>query len=193
MVERYRPQTKSSRSHLFPKGKQPEGGGRKKGMVNKIPALIKDAIVMAGQQLGYPEPIYAPKLKAGEPIIKDGKPILTTTIVGYKGTGVDGLVGYVKWLGLNYPPAYAGLLAKVLPLQVHTTATVEHSVTSRFSNLDTSKMSLAELNAAFREVVALSKPLPSKPKLVEYQSQSASSMSEVGPVIEGELGKEQAA
>lgn len=64
------------------------GKGRPKGSRNKTTALIKDAILMAGDE------------------------------VGLDGAGKERMVGYLKRLAVEHPPAFAMLLAKVLPLQV---------------------------------------------------------------------------
>lgn len=64
------------------------GKGRKKGTPNKTTALLKEAI-----------------LKAAE-------------LVGQDGMGKAGLVGYCQSLAVNEPRAFAGLLGKVLPMQV---------------------------------------------------------------------------
>lgn len=65
-----------------------EGSGRQKGTPNKTTALLKDAI-----------------LKAAE-------------MVGEDGAGKGKLVGYLKTLALTQPKSFAGLLGRVLPLQV---------------------------------------------------------------------------
>ena len=46
--------------------------------------------------------------------------------LGSDGEGTGGLVGYLEFLGKKHPKAFAGLLAKVLPMQV--TATVSNSM-----------------------------------------------------------------
>lgn len=64
------------------------GKGRQKGSVNKTTAALKDAILMAAESLGE------------------------------NMNGKDGLTGYLRFLGASEPKAFAGLLGKVLPMQV---------------------------------------------------------------------------
>lgn len=64
------------------------GPGRPKGSANKTTAQLKDAILRAAT-------------KAGD-----------------NGKGRGGLQGYCRFLAMSEPKAFAGLLGKVLPLQV---------------------------------------------------------------------------
>ena len=64
-----------------------ERRGRKAGVPNKIPPLLKVAVLEAASQLGF------------------------------DGMGKDGLVGYLQRLALYYPESFAPLLGRVLPLQ----------------------------------------------------------------------------
>lgn len=66
---------------------QPKGGSRK-GKPNKTTALLKEAILLAAENVG-----------------QDGK-------------GKDGLTGYLMTLAKSQPKAFAGLLGRVLPLQL---------------------------------------------------------------------------
>lgn len=63
-------------------------GGRKKGTPNRTTAILKDAIVRAAELTG-----------------RDGK-------------GMDGLIGYCRFLAVEEPKAFAGLMGRVIPLQV---------------------------------------------------------------------------
>lgn len=69
-------------------GKGTPGPGRPAGVPNKTTALLKDAIVMAAEQ------------------------------VGQDGAGKEGLIGYCKFLATNEPKAFASLMGRVLPTQV---------------------------------------------------------------------------
>ena len=64
------------------------GKGRKKGSVNKTTALLKEAVLSAA------------------------------TETGSDGAGKDGLMGYCAFLARTEPKAFAGLLGRILPLQV---------------------------------------------------------------------------
>ena len=65
------------------------GKGRKKGVPNKTTALLKDAILKAAEATGEDQ------------------------------EGKAGLVGYCTFLAKDEPKAFAQLLGKVLPIQVH--------------------------------------------------------------------------
>jgi hypothetical protein len=68
--------------------------GRKPGSQNRVPTMLKDAILIAAKELGA-----------------DGK-------------GMNGLIGWLKKMARLYPEAYLQLVARVLPLQVQTTTEV---------------------------------------------------------------------
>lgn len=72
-----------------PKRKPPAAGmGRVAGVPNKTTRALKEAILLAAEQVG-----------------RDGR-------------GKDGLVGYLRRVASTDLRAFSGLLAKVLPLQV---------------------------------------------------------------------------
>jgi hypothetical protein len=68
--------------------KPPVSPGRPKGVPNKTTQLLKDAILSAAET------------------------------VGEDGEGKDGLTGYLVRVAKNDIKAYAGLLGKVLPMQI---------------------------------------------------------------------------
>ena len=71
------------------KRKPPAAGkGKKPGTLNKTTAVLKDAILLAAQNVG-----------------EDGK-------------GKGGLTGYLQRLANQEPKAFSSLLARVLPMQV---------------------------------------------------------------------------
>ena len=112
----------------FQKGQpRPPGAGRKPGSVNKTTRLIKDAMLIAAEQLG--EPFYQEywevlKDENGR-VIKDrhGQPKRRRrTRLVYK--GIDGLVGYFRWVALHHAPSFvSGLNNKVMPMQIKITHT----------------------------------------------------------------------
>lgn len=69
-------------------GNRPKTGGRKKGVPNKTTGLLKEAIMKAAE------------------------------LVGEDGEGKGKTVGYLKMLAKTEPKAFAGLLGRVLPLQI---------------------------------------------------------------------------
>lgn len=75
--------------HRFKKGDpRPEGAGRKKGQVNKITPLLKEAIIMAAEAEGRDQ------------------------------NGKDGLIGYLRVLSRREPAVFGRLLEKLLPYQL---------------------------------------------------------------------------
>lgn len=66
----------------------PKSPGRPAGSPNKTTALLKDAIIKAAEA------------------------------VGENGTGKGKLAGYLTFLAKSEPKAFAGLLGKVLPMQI---------------------------------------------------------------------------
>lgn len=64
------------------------GKGRPPGIPNKTTAMLKEAILLAAEE------------------------------VGEDGQGTDGLKGYLRTLARTEPKSYSTLLGKVLPLQV---------------------------------------------------------------------------
>lgn len=72
------------------------GMGRKKGVPNKTTQFLKDAILLAAEDVG-----------------EDGK-------------GRGGLTGYCRFLAKEEPKAFAGLMGKVLPTQIAGSLDVNH-------------------------------------------------------------------
>lgn len=69
-------------------GSKPKTGGRKAGTPNKTTALLKEAILAAAEATGS------------------------------DGNGRGKLIGYCTFLAKEEPKAFAGLLGKVIPMQV---------------------------------------------------------------------------
>lgn len=82
----------------FVKGKpRPEKAGRRAGTPNRTTSYLKNAILGAGDRVGFPK--WNKKLKQ---MVR----------------GAGGLDAYLDWLALNEPKSYAMLLGRVLPLQI---------------------------------------------------------------------------
>lgn len=84
-----------NKSHLFAPG-HAKVGGRAKGQPNRTTQLIKDAIVRASELAGE-------DLANGQELGDDG-----------------GTINYLRWLAHEEPAAFAGLLGKVLPIQLQS-------------------------------------------------------------------------
>jgi hypothetical protein len=126
--------------------------GRPKGVPNKLNKLVKDSMSGALEKLGALEPIWQ--------YTGVGKNKRKDRIIGWKPTGEGGAEGYLIWLGCNYPTAFATLIGKMMPLQVGISATVDHTVTSKFSDVDIGRMSLTEKLAAFKDMIGATRALP---------------------------------
>jgi hypothetical protein len=81
----------------FEKGrKRPPNAGRKRGSFNKTTSVLKEAALLAAEQTGDPSK-----------------------------RGCDGLVGYLRFVAREYPPAFMSLLGRVLPQQVQVDTQTE--------------------------------------------------------------------
>jgi hypothetical protein len=74
------------------------GAGRPKGALNRTTSVLKDAILLAADE------------------------------VGQDMNGKDGLVGYCRFLAKEEPRAFASLLGRVLPMQVNAHVTANEGV-----------------------------------------------------------------
>jgi hypothetical protein len=140
------------------KGFQPgnaQGKGRPKGAPNKTTGLIKDAISGACERLGELEPIWQTRTYKFE-----GRKITEKIkIIGWKPTGKGGAMGYMIWLGCNYPTAFAALVGRMLPMQVNATGSLDLTVAQRFSDVEIVSMPLSEKMALMSEMIGMTKPL----------------------------------
>jgi hypothetical protein len=73
--------------------------GRPPGVPNKLTRIIKEAILLAGEEQG-------------------------NAIADAKKEPREGLVSYLKHLAANHPQSYAMLLGKVLPMQIEHSRTI---------------------------------------------------------------------
>jgi hypothetical protein len=93
-------------------------GGRKAGTPNKNTKILKDALLDAAAALGFLEEVTL--------LDDDGRP---TDVIKLVKTGVDGMTGYLEWLGINHPHTFAALLGRVLPTQLNIKTTSSLKVT----------------------------------------------------------------
>ena len=91
----------------FPK-KPKSRRGRPPGSQNVNTQMLKDALLLAAEQVG--EIRKVPVLDA------DGNP---TGEFEFEYSGVDGLLGYLRWAAINRPASFLALLGRVLPLQLN--------------------------------------------------------------------------
>ena len=93
-----------------------KGDGKKKGRPpgasNINTMLLKDALLIAASELG--------EIRHIKVLDADGKP---TGEIEYEYTGHDGLVGYLKWVGVHRPASFMALLGRVLPTQLNIKTT----------------------------------------------------------------------
>lgn len=86
--------------HRYQKG-NPKKGGRKVGSTNKLPRLLKEAILMAAE------------------------------LEGSNQHGKDKLVGFLRHVAREELPSFCSLLGRVLPLQIEEYRDVVEDVTYR--------------------------------------------------------------
>lgn len=182
MVARYQssalrkaPPTRTPSAKFFKPGNK-GGPGRPKASPNRYTALLKDDILNALNRAGSLKPIW--EYKEGK-TVKRGKkwitlPDVKVRIIAWEPTGEEGggSEGYLIWLACNHPTAFAALLGRTLPLQINANAMINETVTSRFSDVDIGKMTLAEKQAAMREMLGLTRALPppdpdANPRMIE--------------------------
>ena len=85
------------------------GIGRRKGSTDKITRDLKEGIIEGAVQAGF------------------------------DGEGLGGLVGYCKWLAMFHPKAYAHLLVKLLPYNLHATASGQSISTMNIVSVESGK------------------------------------------------------
>lgn len=83
-----------------------EGSGRKKGTGNKVPRLLKDAILEAAERAGQSivDERYSDPSKADQRFVEQAKK--------------EGMVHYLEHQALENPHSFMTLMGKVLPMQV---------------------------------------------------------------------------
>ena len=106
---------------VIPTKKGQHRGGRVKGQVNKIPKVIKEMLLLAAEDIGFPLDVWENKHDDEGSII--GRVLVSRTM-----TGKDGLRGYLQHLGLTDQKTFAGLLGRIIPQQIHVKTEGEHVV-----------------------------------------------------------------
>jgi hypothetical protein len=107
-----------SPSTRFQRGQErAPGSGRRLGqlgpMAQIVGLLVSDAAKEAAEQLGFVREVEVVTVEGGTP----------KTELQY--TGEDGMVGYMKWLGLYHPASFAAILGRSQPRELN--ARVQHS------------------------------------------------------------------
>ncbi len=107
----------------FRPGQSGNPAGRVPGVPNKAPRLLREAILVAGDLAG--QRIVIRELKK---LIKlhgseDAIPIDDLEKVH----DANGLVRYLLWLAEKHPKSFAGMLGRVIPLQVEGTIEVRNN------------------------------------------------------------------
>lgn len=87
------------------KGEPRKYGGIKKGTPHKITRHLKDAILLAGAEVGDVN-MYLAQFGEGEDRVE--------STVEERGQ----LVGYLRWLAVHEPKSYTALLGRLVPQQV---------------------------------------------------------------------------
>jgi hypothetical protein len=105
--------------------------GRPPGSTNVTTTILKDALLIAATELG--------EITRHQVLDDDGKP---TGEFEYTYDGKDGLVGYLRWAGINRPSSFLALLGRVLPTQLNIKAATSLKVTYK---------TVADANKALRE------------------------------------------
>lgn len=139
------------RRPVYKEGKRPRGNMAKpKHPPRKLPKVLRDALKA---KAASNDPLMVPLgYNDGRAGTKPGRTRMTTTIkdailaaggqVGFDGTGIGGLVGYLKYIAMMYPEEFVVLLRAVLPMQMETTNT--HNLNVQFRTAEEVQKELAE-------------------------------------------------
>ena len=82
--------------------------GRQKGSTTLKTRIVQECLLMAGEAIGEPREVKVTEI--------DDKGRKRTRYKNQE-TGTDGLVGYLKWVGLNHPAVFCAMLGKIIPMQ----------------------------------------------------------------------------
>jgi hypothetical protein len=93
--------------------------------------IVKDALLLAAEQLGEIQRVAV--------LDEDGRP---TGEYEFEYSGVDGLLGYLRWAGVNRPASFLSLLGRVLPLQLNIKT--ERSLKVTYKTVEETRAALKE-------------------------------------------------
>jgi hypothetical protein len=136
----------------FPK-KRARGGGRKAGVPNIRTQVLKDAMLLAADQVGEIEVIKV--------LDDDGQP---TGEIKYEYSGIDGLVGYLRWAAVHRPASFMMMLGRILPTQLNIKTASSLKVT--YKTVEETRLALKERGIEPSMITELFKrpPPPKKEK-----------------------------
>jgi hypothetical protein len=84
--------------------------GRRKGSTSLKTRIVQEALLMAGEAIGEPRQVKVTEI--------DDRGRKHTRYKNQE-TGIDGFVGYLRWVGLNHPAVFCAVVGKVIPRQVY--------------------------------------------------------------------------
>lgn len=146
MVERYRsntarkpdpvkPKKRNTKNLPFQKGMaKPPGSGRKPGTPNKVPTLLRDALIKAAE------------------------------LEGSDRNGKGELIGFLRQASRTHKGQFLTLLGRVLPLQINANFNGEVSLVNKYKDVDFKNMSLEQKQAAMRDMLNMTRPVASNTK-----------------------------
>ena len=91
---------------------------RRCGSTNVRTQVLKDAMLIAADQVGEIEVVKV--------LDDDGQP---TGEIKYEYSGVDGLIGYLRWAAVHRPASFMMMLGRILPTQLNVKITSSLKVT----------------------------------------------------------------